>query len=58
MSIDCRAAIVEKLFRAGKDLNQKHTFSAIALLDRYLEKYQIADEQIVVAGMSALKIVI
>ena len=37
VSCDVRAAVVEKLFRAGKDLDKKHTFNAICLLDHYLE---------------------
>ena len=58
ISHESRAAIVEKLFSLGRDLNKHHIFKAIALFDRFLTDKTSDFEYILIAGLTSLGITI
>lgn len=41
ISPESRAALVEKLFSTGKNLNRQHVFTTIELIDRYLKEHKL-----------------
>ena len=58
VSREVRAAIIEKLFSCGQNLNYKHIYNAISLFDRVLTDQLPNYEKIYAAGLVSLGITI